>query len=266
MPAPPAPTSVTLVHEVPSFLKFTGNNIPIHILLKDVDDEIARRNITDDAIKIAQLKFRCDFLFLQRCADSKNHGRSNLYVVNVTTVPVTLTCGTRLSTVYVYPADVRVTECPQESTSSVNSISVQASPNLSDLQVHVQTTDHPDSQDELIQLLTEFRSIVSLPADALSRQLWDLHVLSPRKHPHLTRFLTMISTPAQRNDRHMVKGLSITLNQVMTPDIPKVPSLSHFPPSGTVALQSNHTYSKHEPLVSSTKLSFLQLMPSLSLN
>lgn len=59
MSNPTPSTFITLVHELPSYPKFTGDNIPVDILFKEVDDEIARRNITDDSINIAQLKSRC---------------------------------------------------------------------------------------------------------------------------------------------------------------------------------------------------------------
>lgn len=65
-PQDPANTqfSVTPVHEAPSFLKFTGSNIHLHLLLNDVEDDFARRNIIDDAVKIAHLKSSCN---LEHC-------------------------------------------------------------------------------------------------------------------------------------------------------------------------------------------------------
>lgn len=59
MPTTNSQSSASLVRELPSYPKFTGVNIPVHILLKEVDDEIARRNITYVSGKFAQLKSRC---------------------------------------------------------------------------------------------------------------------------------------------------------------------------------------------------------------
>lgn len=53
----------------PSFPEFTGSNIPVHVLLKDVDDDFSRRNITDGAVKIVQLEAKCD---LGHCLASHN--------------------------------------------------------------------------------------------------------------------------------------------------------------------------------------------------
>ncbi|KAG0720282.1 hypothetical protein GWK47_048839 [Chionoecetes opilio] len=73
-----------------------------------------------------------------------------------------------------------------------------------------------------------------------------LHVLSPRKHPHLTRFLTMISTTAQTAIDPTWQKSSITLESGDDSDIPKVPSL-HITPSGTVLYKSKpHLQAKHE--------------------
>ena len=52
---------------------------------------------------------------------------------------------------------------------SVNSISVQQPQSHSDLLSHLQPTDYPDSQSELVQTLSDFRSVTALPGEPLGK-------------------------------------------------------------------------------------------------